>query len=329
MRTSSPRRLSSMKRPLPRGFTLIELLVVIAIIAILIALLLPAVQQAREAARRTQCKNNLKQIGLAMHNYHDVFKTFPPGVIQIGNWTNCTIMSNGVAVPNTEARSWGWGTFILPYIDQAPLYNILRPDGCRMPNEGTLYNGQPVLQQTLEAYTCPSDTGNDRNVYHNNYAKCNYPISEQIGDNITKVQIRDIEDGTSNTFMHGERRLKTDPQGQRYTGAIAWGRSSTTDAGSKFRPGPQINFTPTPFTTTGFGTDNGCVRHGASSAHEGGAHFLMCDGAVRFVSENIASNPLSYDPATCGAAQNIGNTGAGSTYQNLWFRSDGNPVGEF
>src|SRR5579872_5730558 len=92
-----------------RGFTLIELLVVIAIIAVLVALLLPAVQQAREAARRVQCKNNLKQLGLALHNYHDVTSnTFPPGYVN----TN----SDG---------GWGWMSMLLPHLDQGPLYNML------------------------------------------------------------------------------------------------------------------------------------------------------------------------------------------------------------
>src|SRR5262245_60347417 len=100
-----------------RGFTLIELLVVIAIIAVLIALLLPAVQQAREAARRTQCRNNLKQIGLALHNYHDVFSIFPPGNLQIGE---CCNADNEIT----------WAISILPYIEQTNLqnqYNFSRP----------------------------------------------------------------------------------------------------------------------------------------------------------------------------------------------------------
>ena len=94
-----------------RGFTLIELLVVIAIIAILIALLLPAVQQAREAARSSQCKNNLKQLGLAMHNYHDTYKMFPP---------DNTFTKGKIATSSIPA--WGWGTYLLPYLDQAPLF---------------------------------------------------------------------------------------------------------------------------------------------------------------------------------------------------------------
>src|SRR6187200_36566 len=102
------------------GFTLIELLVVIAIIAVLIALLLPAVQQAREAARRTQCRNNLKQMGLALHNYESSFNTFPPGYM--GTTTDCSMIRNQVTPPGVTpvivAQGWGWGTFILPYMDQ-------------------------------------------------------------------------------------------------------------------------------------------------------------------------------------------------------------------
>ena len=98
-----------------RGFTLVELLVVIAIIAVLIALLLPAVQQAREAARRTQCKNNLKQIGLALHNYHDNYNALPPGWIGVTNGGPDIYGLNG----------WGWASRILPQIDQSPLYNQL------------------------------------------------------------------------------------------------------------------------------------------------------------------------------------------------------------
>src|SRR6188472_548040 len=113
----SERTSMSLKAHSRRGFTLIELLVVIAIIAILIALLLPAVQQAREAARRSQCKNNLKQLGLALHNYHDTSNTLPPG------WIAVPTMSGNT---NASAPCWGWGTMILPGLDQAPLYSSMQ-----------------------------------------------------------------------------------------------------------------------------------------------------------------------------------------------------------
>ena len=108
----SDRSIHSVQRQ-RHGFTLIELLVVIAIIAVLIALLLPAVQQAREAARRTQCRNNLKQIGLAIHNYLDIHDRFPPGHY----WSSNTADSGGTG--------WLWGTHLLPQMDQAPLYNTI------------------------------------------------------------------------------------------------------------------------------------------------------------------------------------------------------------
>jgi len=150
-----------------RAFTLIELLVVIAIIAVLIALLLPAVQQAREAARRTQCKNQLKQLGLALHNYHDTFiTTMPTGYIYSAGVAPA-IGTPGVAATN----GWGWGTMILPYIDQAPLYNTFTVGttaaGTNNPNMNTgLMAGSgatiPVsgsIESVLSSQRCPSDSG--------------------------------------------------------------------------------------------------------------------------------------------------------------------------
>ncbi len=305
------------------GFTLIELLVVIAIIAILIALLLPAVQQAREAARRSQCKNNLKQIGLAMHNYHETYQTFPPGIV---NATNAA----GPCV-TTGNNTWGWGTYLLPQMDQAPLFQQLAPNGCQLPGATSVFpsSGSALLQTSLPAFVCPSDTGDPVNPYYGNYTKSNYVISEDVGNVNTSVQVRDILDGTSNTLMFGERTLRQNPQGKRQSGAIVWGRHSNSDASFKFRVAWPIN-TPNPTTSTtspGSG-DGGCARHAVASEHVGGAQFLMCDGSVRFISENISHNPIAETTTTC-TAMNTSMAGSGFTYQNLFYIADGNPVGDF
>ena len=132
-----------------RGFTLIELLVVIAIIAILIALLLPAVQQAREAARRSQCKNNLKQIGLAMHNYHDIHGMLPPG------WCHPD-------VPNGQTQDvFSWSTYILPQMDQVTMFDQLGATNSNSMEGGGTTVTVALAQQNLSAYDCPTDTSDD------------------------------------------------------------------------------------------------------------------------------------------------------------------------
>jgi len=199
-----------------KGFTLIELLVVIAIIAILIALLLPAVQQAREAARRSQCKNNLKQIGLGLMNYHDVHKTLPPGVTVASNivppgGTNMTT-SNGLA----------WTYHILPFFDQAPLFKKINSK-VAYNNAANIVNGKAYASTILTAARCPSDSGPDQDTsggvpdmglanYVANYgvgmpSATAHPTDVQgiMGVN-TKVRIRDCKDGMSNVILAAERR---------------------------------------------------------------------------------------------------------------------------
>ena len=137
------------------GFTLIELLVVIAIIATLIALLLPAVQQVREAARRTQCRNNLKQLGLALHNYHDAHSTFPAGYYSFGT-TDGTGPASAFIDPATwdAAPGWGWTSMLLPYMDQAPLYNRLDLNSACFAAVNL-----PLVQTKLPGLLCPSSSG--------------------------------------------------------------------------------------------------------------------------------------------------------------------------
>ncbi len=309
-----------------RGFTLIELLVVIAIIAILIALLLPAVQQAREAARRSQCKNNLKQIGLALHNYHDVHNTFPPGhVSALGNPSAASHLAGTVG--------YAWSTFILPFMDQAPLYNTLDvgngatwvpihdSDAAGQSTAVVPAAAKPAAITVLPAFICPSDASGERNPAYGNNSKSNYPAvfgattsSADTGTDAaaadlnsgtaygmfgynSKTLIRDITDGTSNTFMVGERHATTSGVPNTNTGAI-W-------------LAPIANYTPASGiapTTAGIpgnrsgvavlGSVNSTLRLNVTTAgsfasiHEGGSHFLMADGAVRFVGENVESNTL-------------------------------------
>jgi type II secretory pathway pseudopilin PulG len=188
---------------------LIELLVVIAIIAILIALLLPAVQQAREAARRTQCKNNCHQLGLALHNYHDVFNCFP----QAEFWGYLPPGSTLGSTPQ-QPRNFTFYTQILPYIDQAPLYNQIN---FSVPLWNQVAGGQNLQEWTFPILKCPSDPGfasgrNRHGIGWTNYAgsegydwwrREGHPLSGIFNLN-TCTKIRDVLDGTSNTILLAE-----------------------------------------------------------------------------------------------------------------------------
>ena len=140
-----------------RGFTLIELLVVLAVIAVISALCLPAIQHARDDARRMQCQNHLKQFGLALYNYHDANKTFPPG------WTQYHPQ------PGPETR-FGWAVFVLPYMDQAPLYKRL---------DFRTQRAEPltVFQTRLPFYRCPSDPSSDTNGTRGDFGTMNYSVN--------------------------------------------------------------------------------------------------------------------------------------------------------
>ena len=277
-----------------RGFTLIELLVVIAIIAILIALLLPAVQQAREAARRTQCKNNLKQIGLALHNYHDVHSTLPSGWIAV---------ENGQHSAHHGGSGAGWGTMILPFMDQAPLYNsfdaslsIIDPAN------------EPFHTTILPAWQCPSDPKPDKWTIEDEHSgggplaqlpTANYvagfgteeldgcenapgvaPVASNgqcIGDGAfyhnSKVRFADVTDGLSNTLIVGERRTHT---------VLGWFSTwvGMVPEGEEAFQRVQGAFDHVPNDPVAHLDDFG-------SQHQGGAQFVLGDGHVRFVSENI------------------------------------------
>jgi prepilin-type N-terminal cleavage/methylation domain-containing protein len=352
--------LFSMRSSKPRGFTLIELLVVIAIIAILIALLLPAVQQAREAARRTQCRNNLKQIGLAMHNYHDNFNMFPPGYV-FGRSAAAFNMSS------VERSNWSWGAMILPYIDQAPMYNTLQPGQITLDAHLATTAGRLILTTPIAGFVCPSDVGPAMNNFnetlnpdptnaaapwYNRFvtsngtdriaiAKSNYvgsacaslsttppvdptqstgPINGIFGQN-SRTRIRDITDGTTNTILVGERAWQ---YGNMVVGAAtALGFSSEictpgTSAGIKAAGMGALGLA---YNGINWSANNRVHQmRGYSSVHVGGAHFTLCDGSVRFVSENIDYNFATAIPAAGWLD---------STFERIIGKSDGQTVGEF
>ena len=327
-----------------RGFTLIELLVVIAIIAILVALLLPAVQQAREAARRSSCKNNMKQIGLALHNYHDVHTTFPPGYISV----------DPVNTGSTEPGLYSWGAFILPYVEQAPLYDLLNVGNVRLQDNLAIPAIRSALQTPISVFSCPSDTGPGTNNwvlaatnYNRNLtdgtnnaipiAKSNYvmvsgsynsttpavnPASygspNGIGGQNSKTKFRDITDGTSSTLAIGERAWKVGTLVVGAGNAIGFSASnSNIKNGGTALLGLAYN---------GINQNVINLNHqtrGFHSPHVGGAHFVLCDGSVRFLSENIDfrgnSISLGMNPAF----------GVDSTFERLISKDDGQIVGEF
>ena len=278
-----------------RGFTLIELLVVIAIIAILVALLLPAVQQAREAARRSSCKNNLKQLGLALHNYHDVHNALPPGWISVEPGASHSA--------HEGVNGAGWGTMILPYIEQPALYDQFNPNF----SIETAVNDNFRLNN-IATYECPSDpkplrfeieeegspgtvlaelpTANYVGVYgtgelhdcENAPGTAPVTASGQCrGDGSfyhnSKVQFRDITDGLSNTMILGER-LTNEPLGW-YTTWV--GMVSEGEEAFQRVLGSMDHVPNSPFAHF----------DDFSSQHTGGAQFVLGDGHVRFVSENI------------------------------------------
>ncbi|GAB4140043.1 MAG: DUF1559 domain-containing protein [Planctomycetaceae bacterium] len=309
-----------------RGFTLIELLVVIAIIAILIALLLPAVQQAREAARRSQCKNNLHQIGIALHNYHERHKSFPPGEV-------------------TSQRSdsaWSWAVMLLPDLEQENIYKALSPNTTSL---GQALSDPAKLQslRTQIGYmVCPSDSSealNNRRTLRDSsgnrvaVATSNYVASHGVcawnkfsgrkqGPFAWNhgARIRDFKDGTGNTILVGERA--TQIQGGAITpGAAIWAGVTTPN---------NIGFLssfPSDWAdgimSLAYGQINGTTgsQQHHSSAHVGGAHFLFADGKVKFVSENIHSHIDNV--AACSNATNWG------VFQRIVGHDDGQVVSDF
>jgi prepilin-type N-terminal cleavage/methylation domain-containing protein len=313
-----------------RAFTLIELLVVIAIIAVLIALLLPAVQQAREAARRSQCKNNLKQIGLALHNYHDSVGMFPAAMYWRDPGTLLTVASYPGGTGSASffgAMGHSWLVALLPFIDQAPLYNTYNFSV----SVNNALNANSV-NKTLAVFLCPSDPyANSSNLFtgmggafgRNCYGASGYGFNTGGQDRGTvnvndlglmgfngNTRISGVTDGTSNTVAVWEIRSGWNPGDPR--GVWASGRIGGGLLVNCLNPDPSFGVTGDCFGINEGGnghsngddifgngqtTDNpqigmggwngGDGQAGPKSMHVGGVHALMTDGAVRFISQNI------------------------------------------
>ena len=320
-----------------RGFTLIELLVVIAIIAVLVALLLPAVQQAREAARRSTCRNKLKQLGLALHNYHDTHFTFPFA------GSSVSLGGNAIADPikNTSGLS-----MLLPFLDQAPLYNNINfniASGDRDNGTGSVVvsaagTNDEWVSQELDIFLCPSDSGNpfytgadstygiSATSAANGFdgARSNYGLSiyysgwsstwssqatneRRMFGIDSNSRMRDITDGTSNTVAMAESTLEI------YDGdAIKWGYIAHVGvgvdiaaAGSRYiNDWVCCKWTSPPHSRSSRIGQLG-EHQTPGSLHTGGCHVLMGDGAVRFLSENI-DNTLRTSLATISGGEVIG-----------------------
>jgi prepilin-type N-terminal cleavage/methylation domain-containing protein len=321
--------LEMLNRPLSRtrrypGFTLIELLVVIAIIAILIALLLPAVQQAREAARRTQCRNNLHQLNLALHNYHDSFKVFPPGTVNPRDPN-----PNGANGSGTPAIGAPWIIFLLPQLEQTPDYNGFSIIDREKPeivdwfgHASYVPRGITVGNRRVVYMDCPSHPIDDRqfangtgmeHLGRGNYAACygkgrsgrgytdNQAVGGAFGTN-SKFGVRDLTDGASNTLSFSEimyrtaafpgddARITEDTRGTWAYGIMGGNIFSTLTGPNSAVPDGVWGCRNAPaegMPCTQIGSPYTEMYSGARSYHEGGVFGAFCDGSVKFISENI------------------------------------------
>ena len=280
----------------PAGFTLIELLVVIAIIAILIALLLPAVQQAREAARRCQCKNNMAQIGLALHNYDQAHEVLPPG----------SINPTGPIRSEPQGYHMSWATQLLPFLEQQSLHSHI---------DFTVgaydAKNEKARRAFLNTHLCPSDFGNSADTTQpgkSNYAGCHHEEESAIDHGNHgcfvlnhAVPFESITDGSASTLFVGEKLLTKEELGW-----ISGTRATLRNTGVKLNHNLQA-------MRNQFGQANAPANVGPehvggfSSYHTGGAHFAIGDGSVRFLNENIDEK----------------------LYHNLANRSDGEIMGDF
>jgi prepilin-type N-terminal cleavage/methylation domain-containing protein/prepilin-type processing-associated H-X9-DG protein len=313
------------------GFTLVELLVVIAIIGVLVALLLPAVQAAREAARRMQCNNHLKQVGLGLHNRHDVHLKFPQG------------QYNPIGADPTPATPWNracWWHDLLPFVEQQNLYNALEAYTKQTPappyitwavNSDGNNPSTPGRNTVVKMFLCPSDknglknrtvTANEQG-FHGNYVLCggsNFfnPTADPTGIDMngmfyvfSKTRFADVTDGTSNTLMGGEIMVIKDTNVHdlrgRYYNTWQGNNLFSTLYPPNTPVGDRSNYCINTREAPCQGLTATSVVQSVRSFHPGGGNFLLGDGSVRFITNNI----------------NL------TTYQALGTREGGEPLTDF
>jgi prepilin-type N-terminal cleavage/methylation domain-containing protein len=262
------------KIPIRRGFTLIELLVVIAIIAVLIGLLLPAVQQAREAARRAQCRNNLMQLILAVYNYEQAHEVLPPGVVNY----------DGPIKTEPNGYHFSWLAQLLPYMDHNIVYkHIDFHVGVYDPANST------ARSVVINSFICPSESSSGKMdaVGPTNYAACHNDVETPIAaDNNgvfflnSRIRSERIEDGASNTIFLGEKSIEL--------GHLGWASGTASTLRNMGEPINSNNLRLLRSTRVGDGllNVNPLSVGGFGSAHVGGCYFALGDGSVRFISEN-------------------------------------------
>ena len=337
----------SLRRRSPRGFTLIELLVVIAIIAVLIALLLPAVQQAREAARRSQCKNHLKQIGLGLANYEETHKNYPIGHQYRGTFDGSGLDS--ASGTDDGGTGFAWSYYILPFMDQAGHYKKfdssfpIANSGITQSNANRAAAAIPMTWARCPTDLAPltgnthaaADIGNIRPHATTSYSASSgsfdggqggFPHQNQDQRNgifyrDSQIQLKDVRDGMSNTIFVGESSWQVNGNGRLYgsvqaAGGFANGQSNRFMATGQLQLNSPIDIPP------------GVVAASFASDHVGGAHFLFGDGTVRFVNQNIQHT--NYPWTAADPYSKIANGGAGyGIYQRLFSRNDRLPVAAF
>jgi prepilin-type N-terminal cleavage/methylation domain-containing protein/prepilin-type processing-associated H-X9-DG protein len=305
-----------------RGFTLIELLVVIAIIAVLVGLLLPAVQKVREAAARTQCVNNLKQLGLALHNYHSTNSSFPPGYVATQSYVDGA---------TDTAPGWGWGTYILPYIEQNNVYsqlNLMQP-----------IQSSTAIQTVVKSFICPSDIAPSSafmitdafganimlaapSSYSANCGGDESDTADPTGKGIfyrnSHTRVTDITDGSSRTIMLGERAC-CNSLGI-WVGAINKGvvqrGPNNPNPGTSLEPAACLVLSHCHLVNTVGDADGGLDDY--SSNHTGGANMVFADGSVHFIRSIKSDNPDGSYTADSLILQAFGTRAGGEVVPGDW-----------